>query len=259
MVSAPIATGRERMLVPWILGTAAAAWLALLVASYTPAAALLHHHAPSSSAGALDPAVFALGWLVMVAAMMLPASVAFLQCLQRLLGSRPRATALLLTGMGAFASVWLLVGQLFQLGDAVVHAIADNWTWLGHHTSIITAAALALAGIYQLTPLKQRCLRACRNPAGFMARGWHGRSPARDVAQIGMSYGWSCVGCCWALMLLMFAAGLTSIWLMAGLATVTVAERHLPRSQVAVSFLAAILLLAATLVAVGALRPFAAS
>jgi predicted metal-binding membrane protein len=260
MTSAPVAArGGERSVVLWTMMAAAAAWLILIVAAYTPAAPLLRHHAPSTSAGAIDPAVFALSWLVMVAAMMLPPSVGFLRCVQRLLAARRRTVPLLLTAIGAFALVWLLVGQLFQLGDSVVHAAAGGWPWLHRHTSFITAAALALAGAYQLTPLKRRCLRACRNPTGFVARGWHGRSPARDLAQIGMSYGWSCVGCCWALMLVMFAAGLTSIWLMAGLAAVTGAERYVRRSSITVGLVAATLLLGAVLVAAGVLAPFAAT
>jgi predicted metal-binding membrane protein len=252
------AGGNERSLVAWTLGAAAAAWLVLVVAASTPAGSLLHHHAPSTSAGAIAPAVFALGWLVMVAAMMLVPSIEFVRCLGRLLTARRRAALLLVTGMAAFALVWLLVGLLFQVGDSAVHALSDSWPWLEQHTAFITAGALALAGVYQLTPLKLRCLRACRNPVGFVARGWRGRSPAREVAQIGASYAWSCVGCCWALMLLMFAAGLTSIWLMAALTVVTVGERYVQRSQLAVALLSGTLLLCAALVATGVLTPFAA-
>lgn len=259
MISPPIAVaGRDRTLTVWTLALAGTAWLALVVASYTPAAPLLHHGG-STSAGAIDPAAFALGWLVMVAAMMLPPSLGFLRCLRRLLEPRARATALLVTGIGAFALVWLLVGQLFQLGDSLVHAGVDASPWLQRHTALIPAAALALAGSYQLTPLKRRCLRACRNPAGFMARGWHGRSPGREVAQIGIAYGWSCVGCCWALMLVMFAAGLTSIWIMAGLAAITAGERYLPRSQIAVAVVAGTLFVSAGLVASGVLVLFPAA
>ena len=69
------------------------------------------------------------------------------------------------------------------------------------------AAALALAGGYQLAPVNLRCLRGCRRPAGFVARGWHGRHPVRELFRIGTAYGLSCVGCCWALMPVMFAAG----------------------------------------------------
>jgi len=257
--AAPTAARRERAVVGWTLAAAATAWLALLVASHTQAAPLLHHHAPSSSAGAIDPAVFALGWLAMVAAMMLPPALGFVRCVHRLLAGRERATPLLLTALAAFAAVWLLVGLLFQLGDSLVHAGVDAWPLARRHTAYVTAAALALAGAYQLTPLKRRCLRACRNPAGFVARGWHGRSATREVAQIGTSYGWSCVGCCWALMVLMFAAGLTSIWLMAGLAVVTAAERYVHRSHVTVAVVATTLFVGAALVAGGVLAPFAAS
>jgi len=259
MTAAPIATARaDRAVALWIFAAAAAAWLALAIAAWTPAKPLLHH-APPGSAGAIGPAVFAAGWLVMVAATMLVPALDFVGGLRRLLAARRRRTGLLLAGMGGFALVWLLIGQLFQVGDAAVHALADGWPWLQHRAQLIPAAALALAGAYQLAPAKRRCLRACRNPAGFLLRGWHGRSPAREVAQIGMAYGWSCAGCCWALMLVMFAAGLASLWLMAALAAIAAVERLLRRPDVAVSVVGWALLVAAALVAGDVVTPFAAS
>jgi predicted metal-binding membrane protein len=240
-----------------MLAVAAGAWLLVAVASHSAARAQLHHHRPS--AGAVGQVVFTLAWLVMIAAMMLPTSLRFVRTLRRFLEPQRQGRALMLVGLGAFGLVWLLVGQLFQLGDIVVHAIADHWTWLGEHNYLVTATALALAGIYQLAPAKMRCLRACRNPAGFVARAWHGRSPALDVFQIGAAYAWSCVGCCWALMLLMFAAGLTSLWLMAVLAVVMAAERNLRRIELAVPAVGVVLLVAAALVAVRVATPFAAA
>jgi predicted metal-binding membrane protein len=248
---------RDRRVVVATLAAAATAWLLLVAVSQSPVGAQLHHHGPS--VGAVDHAIFALGWLVMVAAMMLPQSARFAVTLRRLLGSRRRGGLLVLAGMGAFAGVWMLVGELFRVGDVGVHTLVDTWPWLGDRQYLVTAGALALAGGYQLAPAKLRCLRACRNPAGFVARAWQGRSPGLDVVQAGVAYGWSCVGCCWALMLLMFAAGLTSVGLMALLAAVMAAERKLRRVEVAVPALGAALVLAALLVAGQVLPPFGAS
>jgi predicted metal-binding membrane protein len=249
----------ERLLVAVTITAAAAAWLLLASVSRTAAGARLHHHGPSTSTGAVDHLLFATGWLLMVAAMMLPVSLRFVVTLRRLLGSRRHGGLLVLTGLAGYALVWVLVGELFQLADPAVHALVDTVPWLGDRQYLVTAGALALAGGYQLAPVRMRCLRACRNPAGFVAQGWHGRSPGREVFQVGTAYGWSCAGCCWALMLLMFAAGLTSLWLMAALTVVMVVERRARRVELAVPALAATLLLVAALVATRLLPPFGTS
>jgi predicted metal-binding membrane protein len=254
-VATPRSTSRdERFLVVAMLAVTAVAWMLVAAATHSSARAQLHHHRPS--AGAIGQVVFTVAWLMMIAAMMLPTSIRFVRTLHRLLDSRRHALALILVGLGAFGLVWLLVGQLFQLGDIVVHAVADNWSWLDERDYLVTAGALGLAGVYQLAPTKMRCLRACRNPAGFVARAWHGRSPALEVFQIGMAYAWSCVGCCWALMLLMFTAGLTSLWLMALLAALMAAERNLRRIEFAVPAVGLALLVSAAVVATRVAMPF---
>ncbi|MFL6128020.1 MAG: DUF2182 domain-containing protein [Mycobacteriales bacterium] len=240
----------ERLVLGSTVVAAAAAWILLAAAARTPALASLHHpHA--TAAAALDPLVFLAAWLVMVAAMMLPPSLDFVLVLHRLLASHPHRGRVLLAGVGAYGAVWVATGGILQLADLAVTASADSWDWLGDRPHLVLAAVLAVAGGYQLAPVKVRCLRACRSPAGFVARGWHGRSPGLDAARIGVAYGWSCVGCCWALMMLMVVAGLASLGLMAGLAAVMVAERRLPSVERAVPALGAALLLAAGMVALG--------
>jgi predicted metal-binding membrane protein len=251
----PAAHG-DRLAVGLTVAAAAAAWVALTAATHSSARDHLAHHAPSTSAGATGQAAFAAGWLAMVAAMMLPPSLRYVRVLSSLLAGRRRRVPLLAAGLGGFALVWMLVGEMFQLGDLGVHALVDATPWVRDRPHLVAAASLAVAGAYQLTPLKARCLRACRQPAGFVARGWHGRAPATELFRVGSAYGWSCAGCCWALMLVMFAAGLTSLWLMAALAAVMLAEREVPRAEVAVTAVAAGLLLAAGLVAAGLLPGF---
>lgn len=238
---------RGRHAVPATVAVAAVAWIVLAAAARMPAL----HRAHGTGVAALDPLVFLPAWLVMVAAMMLPPSLDFVRVLDRLLSSHPHRRPVLLAALGAYVAVWVATGGVLQLADLAVTASAGSWDWLRDRPPLVVAAALAVAGGYQLAPVKLRCLRACRSPAGFVARGWHGRTPVRDAARIGVAYGWSCVGCCWALMLLMVVAGLASLWLMAGLAAVMVAERRLRRVERAVSALGAALLLAAVLTALG--------
>jgi predicted metal-binding membrane protein len=97
---------------------------------------------------------------------------------------------------------------------------------------------LGLAGIYQFTPFKSSCLRACRTPADFLMQRW-----GRGAFRLGLEHGLWCLGCCWALMAALFAVGVMSLGWMALIAAFIAAERLLPwptaaRRAVALSLLA---------------------
>ena len=90
----------------------------------------------------------------------------------------------------------------------------------------LTAGLLILAGLYQLTPLKQACLRRCRSPLGFLMAEW--RDGLRGALAMGLKHGLWCAGCCWALMLLLFVAGaMNPVWI--AFLTVAVALEKWPR------------------------------
>ena len=105
------------------------------------------------------------------------------------------------------------------------------------------------AGLYQLSPLKSACLAQCRSPAEFLARNWR---PGRLGAfRLGIGHGAYCIGCCWALMLLLFAAGIMNLVWIAGLAILVLIEKLAPFGAALAKPLALLLLLggAAMLVA----------
>jgi predicted metal-binding membrane protein len=104
-----------------------------------------------------------------------------------------------------------------------VHATVDAWPWLARHDWLIGANLLIVAGAFQFTPLKYACLDRCRAPGAFLLR--HYRRGARNALAIGARHGAHCVGCCWALMLVMFAAGVASLVWMALLTTIMVHEK----------------------------------
>jgi predicted metal-binding membrane protein len=93
----------------------------------------------------------------------------------------------------------------------------------------VGAALLLIAGVYQLTPFKHACLRTCQSPLGFLIsrwqRGWSG------AFHMGLEHGFYCVGCCWALMLLLFAGGVMNLAVIAALTVFVAFEKLAPFGQ----------------------------
>src|SRR5947208_313692 len=91
--------------------------------------------------------------------------------------------------------------------------------------ALILAAILLLAGAYQFTPLKTMCLEKCRSPYSFLVSHWSGKHAGRDAFRLGIRHGLFCLGCCWTLMLLMFAIGGANLGWMLALGALMAAER----------------------------------
>lgn len=237
-------------------GLALLALVALLAWGASPYGRYLSHAYEPAGAGGQAGAIAAFlgGWLLMTTAMTLPVAGGLVLAFDRRTEARDererlRLRLLLIAGLLA---VWLLVGYLFRAADVLVHAAVDASGWLSARPGLVAALTLAVAGVFQFLPLKRRCLAACRAPHAFVARGWTDADPHRDALRIGVAYGRSGVGCCWALMLVMFGLGTTHAALMAGLAAVMAAERFAP-ARVPVGALAgAVLLGAAAAVALSA-------
>ena len=130
---------------------------------------------------------------------------------------RAQLLSLLLLG---YLGVWTVFGLVVHAGDAALHSLVASQPWLAEHAALIGTATLLLAGVYQFTPLKYQCLERCRSPLAFVAARWRGRQPAHEAFQLGVAHGLFCVGCCWSLMLLMFAVGVGSLGWMFALAIV---------------------------------------
>jgi predicted metal-binding membrane protein len=213
---------------PWaVLAVAAAAGGALVAWGASPYARLLDHgHQPSGAgAQAVGVVAFVAAWMLMIAATMLPTAAGLLRAVGRLTeerADRRRVAALVALG---FLMTWAAVGYAFRAGDVLVHAAVDSVGWLDARPQLVAAGALVVAGAFQFSELKHRCLVACRSPASFLHRHWHGRHPGRDAVRVGVAYGSSCVGCCWALMLVMFGLGMVSLGWMLILAAVMAAEK----------------------------------
>ena len=157
-------------------------------------------------------------WVTMTAAMMLPSALPMMLVVSRASpsGAWPFATSYLVVwtayGLAAYGVARLLAGTGFLAWDRAGPYVAGG--------------ALVAAGLYQLTPLKRACLRQCRSPLGFIVNRW--RSGRFGQLQMGAEHGAYCVGCCWGLMLVLFALGVMSLLWMAIVAAVIFAEKVLP-------------------------------
>ncbi|MEU7026077.1 DUF2182 domain-containing protein [Streptomyces sp. SBR177] len=168
--------------------------------------------------------LFLLLWLAMMAAMMLPsvAPVALTWTRGIARGSRGATRALRTAAfLSGYLLAWTAFGLLAYGGLALTgglverHPDAARW---------IAAAAFALAGLYQLGPLKDICLRHCRSPMAQLMRYAAYRPRLRDL-RVGLHHGAYCVGCCWALMVLLVPLGVMNIAAMAGVAALIFLEK----------------------------------
>ena len=175
---------------------------------------------------------FLLSWQVMLAAMMLPSSLPLVRLFAKASAQQPRPRAAMAGFLGGYAVVWTGFGALAFAFDIGVHATVDASPWLQDHTWLLAAGVLALAGAFQFSSLKYACLDKCRHPAQFMMRFY--RRGAGGGFRFGLRHGAFCLGCCWALMLVMFSVGVASLTAMAVLTGFMVYEKTQPRGREAV-------------------------
>lgn len=185
-------------------------------------------------------------WVVMMAAMMLPSVAPMVVVWVRSVSARA-TTWQRVSGVGQFLAGYLIVWTAFGLlayiallgAERLVDTSPSAAKWVG-------SAIFALAGIYQLTPLKQACLRHCRSPIGSLFHYASFRGPVRDL-RVGMHHGAYCVGCCWGLMIVLIAVGAMNIAVMAALAVVILVEKVWRYGRPFASAVGALLLVAAVL------------
>ena len=168
-------------------------------------------------------------WVVMMVGMMLPALAPTLLlfaavCRSDAAGGSPvlRVYAFAAGYLGVWVGFSVLATLLqWQLarGQMMTPMMTLDSSRLG-------AAALVFAGLYQWTSLKQNCLARCQSPAAFISSSWRPR--AKGALQMGAAYGLFCLGCCWALMLLLFVGGVMSLWCIGLITLLVLVEKLAP-------------------------------
>jgi predicted metal-binding membrane protein len=175
------------------------------------------------------PAILhALAWVLMIGAMMLPTTYPLLALFRRIVAGRPDAGRLVALVVAGFFVAWFAFGIVAHAADEVVQWGTLRLPGFVAHGWIVGALVLAGAGAFQFSALKYRCLEQCHTPFSFIMQRWHGRAPRREAWRIGLDHGLFCIGCCWALMLLMFVVGTGNLGWMLILAAVMAAEKNLP-------------------------------
>ena len=195
----------------------ACAWTAAVVAQLTGYAVVFHHDwlIEGSLPLVVVLAMFLAGWQLMIATMMLPSMLPMLGLYSSAVARHNRPVESQAAFIGGYVAVWTAFGALAFVGDAGVHRVVDNTPMISAHTEWITAVLLVIVGCAQFLPLTESCLRSCRHPIGYLMQ--HYRPGVRAAFQLGRSHGFYCLGCCWALMLVMFAAGVANLFWMAAL------------------------------------------
>jgi len=167
-------------------------------------------------------------WLVMMIAMMLPSAAPMLLLFA---GTQRRTASGHSSTLVAFAAGYLLVWGGFSVAAAALQALLQQRMLLSSDLAMTSAwlgaAVLGLAGVYQLTPLKDACLLRCQSPLGFLLGRW--RDGVRGALVMGVRHGAFCLGCCWALMALLFVGGVMNLAWVAALAVFVLAEKAVAR------------------------------
>jgi predicted metal-binding membrane protein len=221
--------GRDRFLpASLLLVLAALAWVGVILwaRSSSMMDAMPGPVAPTRAA------LFAAMWLVMMAAMMLPAVtpiVLLFRTVQRARAARGKLAIPTSVFVSGYLAVWLAAGiaafLVYALAQRLGRQLNADAGWLPY----VGGAIVVLAGIYQFTPLKKVCLRHCRSPLHFLMEGFgEGKMGA---FRTGATHGTFCLGCCWGIMAVLFVVGLMNLAWMAALSLVITVEKLAPRGM----------------------------
>jgi predicted metal-binding membrane protein len=171
-------------------------------------------------------AVTATMWSAMTLAMMLPSAAPMILTYAEIAETASRKGEPIVSPLviaAGYAGVWLLFSIAAAAAQVALTGIALLDAGVASAGGIFSAAIFIAAGLYQFSPLKHACLTHCQQPFPFFFVNW--APTPRGVFRLGVRQGLYCLGCCWAMMLIMFAVGVMNVAWMAGLAMIMTAEK----------------------------------
>lgn len=167
-------------------------------------------------------------WGAMMTGMMLPSAAPTLLLYANVVrhSKEARATTVRTYAFGAgYVVVWLA----FSVGASILQRALSDWGFVSPMmvaSRPVSGGLLILAGAYQLIPFKRACLEGCRSPAAFIMSHW--RAGTSGAFRLGLDHGLYCLGCCWSLMLLLFAGGVMNLWVIAAITAFVLLEKVAP-------------------------------
>ena len=201
----------------------AVAWVDVIRSSLGPPDMMMTMFMPLTVPDAL---AFVAGWAVMMTAMMLPSALPMIGLYgatqRRKATTAPKGVPVAIFTL-VYLAIWSVSGIPVYLGHTALMALSARPFAYG------VAAILITAGVFQLSPLKLACLRKCRSPLGFLLGQW--RAGRRGSLALGWSHAVYCLGCCWALMVVLVAAGAMGLAWVLLITAVVAAEKLLPRGE----------------------------
>ena len=225
VAAVPPAVARQRnAILVTLLALAAAGWIVFLNQARQP----MGMHAamgPDLTMGRSWPLFLAM-WVAMMVAMMFPAAVPMVLMYGRMKRNDPSSIALF---TGSYIALWFAFGVVAYLLSAMVESAASGSEWVATNWGRVGGVLLVLAGVYQLTPLKDICLRHCRTPLSFVMTRW--RDGRAGAVRMGLAHGLYCMGCCWLLFLILIPLGVMNVAAMVAVALVVFAEKAVPHGR----------------------------
>jgi predicted metal-binding membrane protein len=216
---------RADLLLVW--GAVIGAWAITIVLLATGGGSWLVDHddmLENRHFGPVVTLVLLLGtWQLMTAAMMLPSSLPMIAMFRRVAQRDAHPWRRFGTFLLGYFAIWTGFAVVALLGDAGLHSLSDNVRAVGERPWVFGGAVLVVAGGFQFSNLKEKCLDACRDPMAFLWQ--HYIAGSRSAWHLGIRHGLFCLGCCWALMLTMFAVGMGSLVWMVALTGIMVMEK----------------------------------
>jgi predicted metal-binding membrane protein len=178
-------------------------------------------------------------WVVMMAAMMLPTTMPMVLVFGTLNRSRGEARRTVAFVAG-YVALWTAFAAAATAAQWTLQATGLLSPMIVSMSPLFSAALLTIAGAFQFTPLKQACLRACRTPLGFLLTDW--RAGLWGAARMGVRHGLYCLGCCWALMALLFVGGVMNLLWIAALTLLVAMEKLAPKGEILAKALGALMI-----------------
>ncbi|HLF07858.1 MAG TPA: DUF2182 domain-containing protein [Dehalococcoidia bacterium] len=231
---------RERnVILALLLVLAAASWAVLLWQSGMVGDGM----AMGLTMGMAAPLFLAI-WVAMMVAMMFPTAAPMILTFTRVhAGRREKGQSFVPTWVfvSGYLVIWTLFGALAYAVAVAGEALAGQSMWLMENAARVGGGLLIVAGLYQLSPLKNICLSKCQSPMSFILTSW--RSGYRGSFRMGLEHGVYCLGCCWLLFVILFPLGMMNVAAMAVITLLIFAEKSLPKGR-QIGQAAAVLLLA---------------